>query len=125
MESLRFQINTKKKSSIEFVSPEMQKLNRELFGKDNTIVLIFVIKLNSYISIVMQINSHPNQELRKSVYSIFQKDNSELFRSTDTEKISETYTRIYTQKILTPENVHNVHDREVLNSVKTSWRSFC
>ena len=125
MESLRFQINTKKKSSIEFVSPEMQKLNRELFGKDNTIVLIFVIKLNSNISIVMQINSHPNQELRKSVYSIFQKDNSELFRSTDTEKISETYTRIYTQKILTPEDTFVMSsDKEVLNSIENKLEEF-
>lgn len=117
-EILGFQISTPKKSSLEFVSPEMQKLSKELFGKDNGLVLFFENGLNSYLRVIMQINSHENQELRRSVYSIFQRDKSELFRPTDTEKISETYTRIHTKKICTPdEAIKKSNDKEVLDSI--------
>jgi len=124
-ERLGFQINTQKKSSLEFASPEIQLLNRTLFGKDNVIVLFFNIRLNSYLEIIMQINSHQNKELRKSVYNVFQHDNSELFRSTDTEKISETYTKIYTHKILTSEDALKMSsDMEVLNSIENKLEKF-
>lgn len=124
-ESLGFQISTTKKSSLEFVSPEMQKLSKELFGKDNGLVLFFENGLNSYLRVIMQINSHENQDLRKSVYSVFQRDNSDLFRPTDTEKISETYTRIHTKKICTPdEATKKSNDKEVLNSIQVGLEEY-
>jgi hypothetical protein len=117
-ESHGFRINSSKKSSLEFVSPEMQELSKNLFGKDNGLVLFFDNGLNSRLRIIMQINHHENQELRKSVYGVFQRDKSELFRPTDTEKISQTYTRIHAKKLCTPdEAIKKSSDKEVLDSV--------
>ena len=117
-ESHGFQIYSSNKSSLDFVSPEMQKISKELFGKDNGLVLFFENSLNSYLRISMQITHHENQELRKSIISVFQRDDSELFRQIDAEKITEWYTRIHKKELCTPnEAIKKSNDKEVLDSV--------
>lgn len=124
-DSLGIQINTAKKSCLEFVSSSMLKVSKELFGKNNGLVFFCENQLNSDLRMIMQINSHEDQELRRMVYNVFQRDNSALFRSTDKEKISKIYTRIHNQNIFTPdEAIRKNSDKEVLDAITAELEKY-